>query len=80
LIFSSAAPSPIDLIVRRIAFAEPFDRRDHKCRLLRIQIVKPSLKRTDAVSDIFFNPDHMVPYMLPYCNRNFRAIAGEGNA
>jgi hypothetical protein len=54
------------LDVRRIALTQPFDRDGYACGRLGIEAVEPLPERVASIRNVFFNPDHMVPYMLPY--------------
>jgi hypothetical protein len=52
------------LDVRRVALGEPLDRDSHAGRRLHVEIVEPSPEGAATFGDIFFNPDHLVSYML----------------
>src|SRR5262249_22748442 len=66
--FSGAFANPLD--VRCVAFAQPLDSNTHTRGRLCVQIIEPPPEWANSVDDVFFNPDHLAPYMLPYKNRH----------
>src|SRR2546430_7836512 len=70
--FGSAFTDRFD--VRGVTLGEPLDRDRHAGRRLHIETVEPSPEGTAAFGDVFFNPDHLVSYML-LLRKSYRARA-----